>query len=173
MLITEKLAKALSGQVGNEFGASHQYVMMASYFEREALPVLAARFYQQADEERVHAMKISHYVNAAGGVLHIPAIPAGKADFASAEEAVKKALEWELTVTKQINDLVGMAIADNDHLTQNFLVWFVNEQLEEVTSMEMLLKTIERAKGDMLRVEEYVARSGAKAPESGLEGGES
>jgi ferritin len=168
MLISKNLAKALSTQVGNEFGASLQYVMLASYFEREALPVLAARFYQQADEERTHAMKISHYVNAAGGVLHIPAIPAGKADFKSAEEAVQLALNWELTVTKQINSLVGIAIKESDHLAQNFLQWFVNEQLEEVTSMEMLLKTIQRAKGDMLRVEEYVARSGGKAPESGL-----
>ena len=77
MLISEKLAKAFSVQVGNEFGASLQYVMVASSFEREALPVLAARFYQQGDEERQHAMKIAHYVNAAGGQLCIPAIPAG------------------------------------------------------------------------------------------------
>lgn len=171
MLISENLAKALSAQVGNEFGASLQYVMVASYFEREALPVLAARFYQQADEERVHAMKIGHYVNAAGGTLTIPAIPAGKSDFKSVEEAVQLALDWELTVTKQINDLVGIAIKENDHLSQNFLQWFVNEQLEEVSAMDMLLKTVQRARGDMLRVEEYIARSGGKAPESGLETG--
>ncbi|TPW01195.1 MAG: ftnA, partial [bacterium] len=116
-------------------------------------------------------MKISHYVNAAGGTLEIQAIPKGKATFASVEEAVQLALDWELTVTKQINDLVAIAIAESDHLAQNFLVWFVNEQLEEVSSMDMLLKTIQRAKGDMLRVEEYVSRSGAKAPESGLEPG--
>lgn len=169
MLISEKLARALSAQVGNEFGASLQYVMLASYFEREALPVLAARFYQQADEERMHAMKIAHYVNAAGGTLEIQAIPKGQANFATAEEAVQLALDWELTVTRQINDLVAIAITETDHLAQNFLVWFVNEQLEEVSAIDMLLKTIQRAKGDMLRVEEYVARSGAKAPESGLE----
>jgi len=171
MLISEKLAKALSAQVGNEFGASLQYVMLASYFEREALPVLAARFYQQADEERMHAMKIAHYVNAAGGTLEIQAIPKGKPDFTSAEEAVQLALDWELTVTRQINELVGIALSESDHLAQNFLQWFVNEQLEEVSSIDMLLKTIQRAKGDMLRVEEYVSRSGAKAPESGLEPG--
>ncbi len=171
MLISEKLARALSAQVGNEFGASLQYVMLASYFEREALPVLAARFYQQADEERMHAMKIAHYVNAAGGTLEILAIPKGQANFTTAEEAVQLALDWELTVTRQINDLVAIAITETDHLAQNFLVWFVNEQLEEVSAIDMLLKTIQRAKGDMLRVEEYVARSGAKAPESGLEPG--
>jgi ferritin len=171
MLISEKLAKAFSAQVGNEFGASLQYVMVASYFEREALPILAARFYKQADEERMHAMKIAHYVNAAGGNLCIPAIPAGKHDFKSVEEAVQLALDWEVTVTKQINDLVSMAAAESDHLAQNFLVWFVNEQLEEVSSMDMLLRTVRRANGDMLRVEEYVARSGAQAPESGLEAG--
>jgi len=158
MLISKTLSKALSNQVGNEFGASIQYVMLGAYFEREALPQLAAKFKLQAEEEHVHAMKIAGYVNDAGGMLVIPAIPAGKSDFKSAEEAVKLALDWELTVTKQINDLVGLAIKEKDHLTQNFLQWFVNEQLEEVNSMDMLLRTIQRANGDLLRVEDFLAR---------------
>ena len=121
MLISKKLAKALSTQVGNELGASNQYVMLSAYFEREALPRLAARFMAQANEEHLHAMKIVKYINEAGGKLEIGAIPAGQADFASAEEAVQKALDWELTVTRQINTLVGQAIAESDHLAQNFL----------------------------------------------------
>jgi ferritin len=158
MLISESLAKAFSTQVGNEFGASLQYVMVAAYFEREALPQLAAKFYTQAEEEKMHALRFAHYITEAGGMLVIPAIPASKADFASAEEAVKLALDWELTVTKQINDLVGLAIEEKDNLAQIFLQWFVNEQLEEVTSMDVLLRTIQRAGDNLLLVEDFIAR---------------
>lgn len=166
MLISDTLAQAFSRQVANELGASIQYVMMAAYFDREALPQLAARFYTQAAEENMHAMKLAHYVTDAGGMLAIPAIPAGKPDFASVAEAVQKALDWELTVTKQINDLVGLAMNESDHLAQVFLQWFVNEQLEEVTSMETLQRTVKRAGDNLLLVEDFIirqAKSGASA----------
>ena len=164
MLISERLAKAFSAQVGNEFGASIQYVMLASYFEREALPQLAAKFYAQSAEENMHAMKLARYVTEAGGLLEIASIPAGKPDFKSAEEAVQLALDWELTVTKQINHLVGLAIEESDHLAQNFLQWFVNEQLEEVTSMDTLLRTVKRAGDNLLLVEDFLARQPAASP---------
>lgn len=170
MLISKDLAKAFSVQVGNEFGASLQYVLVASYFDREALPQLAAKFYTQAEEEKMHAMKIAHYVTEAGGLLEIPAVPAGKADFESAEEAVQLALNWELTVTKQINNLVGLALKESDHLAQNFLQWFVNEQLEEVTSMDTLLRTVKRAGDNLLLVEDFLARQPAPAPNAAAAG---
>jgi len=166
MLISDTLAKAFSTQIGNEFGASIQYVMLASYFEREALPQIAAKFYTQSAEENMHALKLAHYVTEAGGLLEIPAVPAGRADFASVEEAVQLALDWELKVTQQINDLVGMAIRESDHLAQIFLQWFVNEQLEEVTSMEMLLRTVRRAGDNLLLVEDFLARQ-SKAGKGG------
>ncbi len=169
MLISDTLAKAFSTQVGNEFGASIQYVMLASYFEREALPQLAARFYAQAAEENMHAMKLAHYVTEAGGLLVVPAIPAGKTDFISVAEAVQLALDAELKVTQQINDLVGMAMKESDHLAQIFLQWFVNEQLEEVTSMEMLLRTVKRAGDNLLLVEDFLARQ-SKTDKGGAAG---
>lgn len=164
MLLSKTIARAISTQVGNELGASIQYVMVASYFEREALPQLAAKFHAQAAEENMHAMKLAHYVNEAGGLLEIPAIPAGKPSFKSAEEAAQLALDWELTVTKQINDLVSLAIQESDHLTQHFLQWFVNEQLEEVATMDALLRTVKRAGDNLLQVEEYMVRQAAAAP---------
>jgi ferritin len=167
MLISESLAKAMSTQVGNEFGASIQYVMLAAYFEREALLQLAAKFYAQAEEEKMHAMKIAHYVTEAGGMLEIAAIPAGKPTFTSAEDAVQTALNWEITVTQQINDLVGLALKESDHLAQIFLQWFVSEQLEEVTSMEVLLRTIKRAGGNLLLVEDFIARQSKGSAGSG------
>jgi ferritin len=166
MLFSEKMNTALNEQVGHEFGASLQYVAIAAYFDSDNLPELAAHFYRQADEERDHAMRFVNYVVDAGGKVAIPAVPAPKSGFASAEEAVKLSVDWELTVTKQINALVDLAIKETDHTTQNFLQWFVTEQLEEVSSMERLLSMIRRAGANLLLVEEYLARHGGGGKEA-------
>jgi ferritin len=84
---------------------------------------------------------------------------------------VKLSLEWELTVTRQINDLVDLAIGDKDHLTRNFLQWFVSEQLEEVASMETLLSIVRRAgEGGLLFVEDFLARRGVPSGTGAGEG---
>lgn len=159
MLISKELEGAFNEQIGREFGASLQYVNVASYFDADALPQLAAFFYRQAEEEKTHAMKFVHYLVDAGGQARIPSIPATTADFASAEEAVKLALDWEVEVTNQINDLMRIALEQNDYIAQNFLNWFVTEQLEEVSTMETLLHTVRRAKDNLLWVEDYLSRN--------------
>ncbi len=160
MLISDKMNAALNEQIGREFGASLQYVSIATYFDGDGLPELAKHFYRQAEEERMHAMRFVNYIVDAGGRVVIPAVPAPKSSFASAEEAVKLSVDWEVTVTRQINALVDLAVKENDHITQNFLQWFVTEQLEEVSSMETLLSIVRRAGANLLFVEEYIMRQG-------------
>jgi ferritin len=161
MLISQKMNDAINAQIGNEFGASLQYVSIAAYFDRESLPALAAHFYTQAEEERMHAMKFVHYVVDAGGQVVIPAIPAPKHDFKSAEEAVALSLSWEETVTQQIGGLADLAVKESNHVTKVFLDWFVTEQLEEVSSMDTLLSIVRRAgENGLLFVEDYLARQG-------------
>jgi ferritin len=102
-----------------------------------------------------------------GGKVQIPALPAPQSDFASAEEAVAKALSWEEEVTRQIYDLVEVAKEDRNYVGIRFLDWFVQEQLEEVTSMNDLLAVIRRAGPDrLLFVEEYLSRQGRGGLES-------
>jgi ferritin len=91
--------------------------------------------------------------------VRIPAIPATKYDFASAAEAVNLALDWEKEVTNQINNLMDMAIKDNDHISQDFLRWFVTEQLEEISTMESMLNIVSRGKDNLLFVDDYIARN--------------
>src|SRR5678815_545503 len=98
MMISEKLAKAFNEQIGHELGASNQYVSIAAHFQRSQLTLLAKLFFEQAEEERQHAMKFVKYLLDTKGDLKIPAIPAPKASFASAEEAVQAALAWEQDV---------------------------------------------------------------------------
>jgi ferritin len=172
MIISQKMADAINKQIGNEFGASLQYTAISSYFGVESLPELQKHFAKQSDEERVHALKLVGYIVDAGARVEIPAVPAPKSKFATAEEAVKLSLEWEITVTKQISGLVDLAISENDHITRHFLQWFVNEQLEEVASMEQLLSIVRRAgEAGLLFVEEYLARRGGISVTSAAGGG--
>ncbi len=159
MLFSETMNAKLNEQIGHEFGASMEYVSIAAYFDGQSLPLLAKHFYRQAEEEREHAMRILHFVLEAGGRVALPAIPAPTAEFGSAQEALEASLKWEMTVTGQINALVALAKKESDYLSENFLQWFVAEQLEEVSSMETLLSVIRRAgEGGLLFVEEYLAR---------------
>ena len=170
MLMSKEINAALNEQIGHEFMASLQYVSIATYFDVEGLPSLAKHFYRQAVEERNHAMRFIKFVVDAGGRVEIPAIPAVRSNFSSAEDAVQLSLDQELGVTRQINELVDLAIKQNNHVTKNFLDWFVSEQLEEVSSMETLLKMIQRAgEPGLLQVENALAtgrvRSMAEAHE--------
>lgn len=161
MLISEKLTKAMNDQVGSELGASNQYVNIAAYFDSEDLPELAAFFYRQADEEHTHAMKFVHYIVQAGGNVAVPAVEEPLSTLESAEHAAKRSLEWELEVTKQINNLMSLAVDEKDYIAQGFLRWFVNEQLEEVSTMDQLLSVIRRAgEGGLLFVEDFLVRLG-------------
>jgi ferritin len=160
MLLNQPVVDALNKQVVEEFTASLQYTAIALYFDRETLPELTNFFHIQANEEHEHAMKLLQYINDAGGQPLIPATKAVKNEFKSAEEAVQLALDQELTVTDQINHLVDVAIQEKDHLTNQFLQWFVTEQLEEVSSMSDLLNVVRRAgETNLLLVEDYLVRN--------------
>ena len=156
MMISEKMSEALNEQVGNEFGAYLQYLSIASYFESESLPELAGFFFAQAEDERSHAMKFVKYINDAGAALTIPAIPAPRHQYESAEVAVRLSLDWEKTVTRQINSIMDLAMQEKDYLSRGFLDWFVDEQMEEISTMESLLKTVQRAGDNLLLVEGYL-----------------
>jgi ferritin len=169
MIASQKTIDAINAQVGNEFAAMLQYTAIAAHFDAETLPELSAYFARQAEEEKEHAHRFIKYVTDTGGRVNIPAIPAPQAHFKFAEDAVKLSLEQERKVTSQVNALVQMAKAESDYTTDNFLQWFVEEQLEEVSSMQDLLSIVQRAgEGNLLRVEEYLARKGghAHAPEA-------
>jgi bacterioferritin B len=162
MLTSKKVIDAINEQIGYEFSASLQYYAIAAHFAAEALPQLSAHFFRQAEEEKGHALRFIKYVVDAGGRVAIPAIDAPESKFKSAREAVKLSLDQEVHVTKQINALVDLAKKENDHITINFLQWFLTEQLEEVSSMDNLFKIVERAGTDLLQADEYLARVGIK-----------
>lgn len=159
MLVSKELENAINQQIGAEFAASLQYISIASYFDADDLPQLATFFYRQADEEHMHAMKFQHFLIDAGGQVRIPTIAETKYDFNNAEECAQLALDWETEVTNLINNLMDIAVKDKNYIAQQFLDWFVFEQLEEISTMSTLLNTIRRAGNNLLWVEDYLARN--------------
>ena len=159
MLISKEMEQAINDQIGREFGAFLQYNNIAAYFDSESLPQLAAFFFRQAEEEKMHAMKFLHYILDAGGQVRIPTVAGPQWEFKAAEECAQLSIAWEMEVTRQIYALMDLAIAQKDHIAQDFLRWFVTEQREEIATMDTLLKVIRRAKDNLLWVEDYLARN--------------
>jgi len=158
MQISKAMSDLMNAQIGNELGASNQYLQIAAYFEGMALKKLGKMFDKQAAEEREHAMKFFHFLNEVGAPVTIPAIAAPKYDIASAEQAFKMAVAWEKEVTAQIYAMVDLAIKEKDHGSNNFLQWFVAEQVEEVSSMETYLQVIQQAgEKNLLMMEAYLS----------------
>jgi bacterioferritin B len=151
-------AQTLNEQIAYEFGAAQQYVAVAVYYDSETLPRLAAFFYQQALEERNHAMMMVQYLLDAGIDVTIPGVSEPRSKFSDVVEPVSLALEQERNVTKQINALAGLARDEGDYAGEQFMQWFIKEQVEEVSSMSDLLTVVTRAAQNPLLAEEYLAR---------------
>ena len=156
---------ALNEQVGNEFGASQQYVAIAVHYDALTLPQLAAHFYRQAVEERNHAMMLVQYLLDAGESIVVPGVEAPQTAFADVVEPVRLALEQERRVTEQIAALVQLARDEGQLVGEQFLHWFLQEQREEVSSMSALLAVVERSRDNVMLIEEYLAReAGGDSP---------
>jgi ferritin len=148
----------LNEQVGHEFAASQQYVVIAVHYDAQTLPRLAAHFYRQAVEERNHAMMIVQYLLDADERVVIPGVEAPKTDFADVVEPVRLALEQEKRVTEQISDLTKLARTEGDLVGEQFLHWFLQEQREEISSMAALLTVVERSRDNVMLIEDFLAR---------------
>ncbi len=163
-----RFSDALNGQIAYEFGASQQYVAIAVYYDAETLPELAAHFFRQAVEERNHAMIMVQYLLDAGEAVVTPGVEAPQTAFSDPVTPVALALDQERRVTDQISALVALAREEQDFIAEQFLGWFLKEQLEEVSSMSSLLAVVERAAVTNIQfAEEHLARTsgGTPAPE--------
>jgi len=157
---SDAFVEKLTEQVGHEFSASQQYVAVAIYYDDEALPRLASFFYAQALEERNHAMMMVRYLLDADAPVRVPGVVAPKSGFANLVEPVRIALEQERKVSDQIAALSGLAREEGDFQSEQFLQWFLKEQVEEVSTMSDLLRVVERGSENPLMVEEYLVREG-------------
>ena len=154
----EAFVAKLNEQIANEFAAHQQYVACAVHYDAETLPQLAAFFYKQAVEERNHAMMMVQYLLDAGEEPRIPGVEAPRTDFADVVEPVALALEQERRVSGQIGALAQAARDGGDYSGEQFMQWFIKEQVEEVSSMSALLAVAERLRDKPMDIEEFLAR---------------
>ena len=154
----EQFVSALNDQIGREFGASQQYAAVAVYFDDLTLPQMAAFFYRQSLEERDHAMMMVQYLVDADERAVVPGVAAPQVDFDSIVSPVSLALAQEKRVSEQINALAGLARQEGDYSSEQFMQWFIKEQIEEVATMSDLLRVVERSQDHAMDIEDYLAR---------------
>ena len=157
-MASERFTAALNDQIAREFAAAHQYVAIGAHYAAETFPQLAVFFYRQAEEEREHAMKMVNYLIDRGAQPDIGQVEAPRQAFSDHVEPIALALEQERSVTVRISELFGIARETNDYVSEQFIQWFLEEQVEEEASMGDLLAVAERTRSVPMLLEEYLAR---------------
>ena len=157
-MLSERFVEAINEHIAREFAAAHQYVAIGAHYASETFPQLAAFFYAQADEERAHAMKMVNYLLDRGAKVDFGAIEGPRDEFPDHVAPIAHALEQEKRVTVQINALFEIARETRDYQSEQFLQWFLEEQVEEESTMTELLTVAERTREVPMLLEEYLAR---------------
>ena len=143
-MLTPEILDLLNRQIQQEFRAEYGYIALAAYFDREQLKGFAAYFRKHAGEEREHALKLMDHVLGRGNQPTLAAIEPPRQQFSSTLEAVKHALTAERDNTQSIHRLYEKALAARDVATQQHLLWFIQEQVEEEKWAEELVGQVER-----------------------------
>jgi len=157
-MAADAFVSQLNEQIAHEFAAHQQYVAIAVHYDSETLPQLAAFFYRQALEERDHAMMMVRYLLDADAEVVIPGVAAPQVGFSDVVAPVSLALAQERRVTEQINALASTARTEGDFTSEQFIQWFIKEQVEEVATMSDLLRVVQRSQDDPMEIENYLAR---------------
>ena len=141
-MISDRLSRMLTEQVGSELHAHQFYMSVATYFDRQSLKGWAKLFHDQAVEEAGHAKKITDFLIDNEVDFDMPALTATSTHFASAAAAIEAALDAERSVTKQFSDMAGAALEEGDHRSHQFVQWFIEEQVEEERTTQSLLDLV-------------------------------
>lgn len=142
-MISSKMQKALNKHLNEELKSSYLYLSMAAYFEDKNFKGFSNWMKLQSQEEYGHAMKFYSYILQVGSKVTLNQIDAPKSTWKNHTEVFKETLDHERLITDMINKLVDLAILEKDHATHNFLQWFVNEQVEEVSTAEDIVNKLE------------------------------
>lgn len=138
-MLSKKMEEILNLQVGKEAYASALYLAMASWAENKGMEGISEWFYAQSEEERVHMLKFLRYVNERGGHGVVPLVDQPPVAFKDVKTIFDAALEHEQMVTRSINEIVGLALEEKDFTTHHWIQWFVEEQLEEESSVQRII----------------------------------
>jgi ferritin len=164
-MINEKVQKAFNQQIGAELGSAYIYVSMAAYFDSVHLRGMAKWMQVQAGEEVEHAMKFYKFIYERGGRVTLGPVDAPQSDWASPLAAFEDAYKHERKISGMINDLVDLAQKESDKAAENFLAWFIEEQVEEEAHAREIcnqLKMIGESKNGLFMLNVHLGKRGEK-----------
>ncbi len=138
-MLTKKIEKILNEQIEKEGYSSNLYLAMASWADKEGYAGIAKWLFAQAEEERVHMMKFVDFITERGGHAIVPGFEKPPVEFENINKMFHQVLEHEKYITGTINDIVALAIKENDFATNNWIQWFVTEQIEEESSVQTII----------------------------------
>ena len=141
-MLSPVIEEALNNQITVEAQSSQIYLAMASWAEVLGFEGVAQFMYAHSDEERMHMLKLIKYVNQRGGEATIPDVNKPVLDLTNHKSLFKQLLEHEIHISQSINELVGITMDERDFATQNFLQWYVAEQIEEEANARYILDKI-------------------------------
>lgn len=147
-MLSKKMEKALNGQINAELYSSYLYLSMAGYFQSLNLRGFVNWMKCQALEELYHAMRFYDFVHERGGRATMAAIEKPAGQWPTPLAAFQNVYQHEMKVTGLINELVNLAIAEKDHATNNFLQWYVSEQVEEEANADAVVQKLKLARGE-------------------------
>ncbi len=142
-MISQRLAKLLIEQVGHELRAHQLYMGMALHFERQGLNRWGKLFRDQSTEEAGHAVKIIDFLTDNEVTFDLPALKAATTRYASVTELLTRALDNERAVSDQFREMAQTALTEGDHTSHQFLLWFIEEQVEEERKVQGLIDLVE------------------------------
>src|SRR3954468_7357368 len=163
---SDPLIKQINEQIAYEFAAEQQYIAIAVHYDGLTLPRLATLFFKQGLEERNHALMLVQYLLDRDSKVTIPGVEAPRTEFSDVVDAIALSLEQEKRVGDQIEALSQAARDEKDYLTEQFLFWFLKEQVEEVAKMSSLLQVAERERANPSRVEDFIVREAFDAEDA-------
>jgi len=148
-MLSQKLHDAINEQINRELYSAYLYQAMSAHFAFESWGGFAHWMHLQAKEEQAHAERFYEYLLDRGARVTLKAIEQPPVEFGSALDIFKASYEHEQYITASINAIYELAVAEKDYATQQMLLWFVKEQVEEEKHASENVTLLERA-GDRI-----------------------
>jgi ferritin len=143
--MNRKIEDAFNNQINAELHSAYIYYSMAAYFDSRNLKGFAGWMTVQAQEEITHAQKFYNFINDRGGRVLMQQIDAVDTEWESPLAAFEAAYRHECYISDRINKLVALAREESDYAAENFLHWFVEEQVEEEASADEKVQALKMA----------------------------
>ena len=142
-MLSTRLHNAINAQVNAELWSAYLYLAMSLDAEAKGYKGVANWFYIQFQEEQAHARIFMNYLNSRDAKVELLPVEAVPSTWESVLEMFKQTLEHEKKVTSLIQNLVAIAKEDKDYASENRLIWFIDEQIEEEESARDMIFNLE------------------------------